>query len=109
MNRIRNDGVQAIVAVFDRICLKHLDINNNSIDDNCAITITNNLWKNESLEALHIGWNSIGDKGCLALVTALERNSTICDLNSAVSRWVTTMVSAGGESEGTGYENPYVL
>ena len=61
--------------------LEKLYMDNTKLSSIAAVAIFTALKCNNKLKVLHVGFNFIGDDACNAIITALEKNSCLVELN----------------------------
>lgn len=71
---------QFCVALTGNGSLEVLDLQYNQLDAECALLLSDMLYKNSTLRALDLSWNHIEHQGGQYLLTALQTNKTLMKL-----------------------------
>ena len=78
LKNITNEGVKPI---FEVNALQRLDLSNNTLSDDGAVTISDGLQNNNTLLELNISHNNITNKGLLYCMEAVKNNCTLQVVN----------------------------
>ena len=78
LKNITNGGVKPI---FEVKALQRLDLSNNTLSDDGAVTISDGLKSNNTLLELNLSYNNITNKGTKNITESIQVNTTLKNLN----------------------------
>ena len=80
--KLKNITKEGVELIFDIIRTnKALDLSSNTLSDDGAVTISDGLKSNNTLQELNISHNSITNKGIKVIAEAIQINSTLQNIN----------------------------
>ena len=79
--RLKNITNEGFKPIFEVKALQKLDLSNNTLSDDGAVTISDGLKYNKTLVELNISQNNITNKGTMNIIEAIQVNTTLKKLD----------------------------